>query len=267
MSSYLSEFARQRSSGEKTNKFSEIQRQKQRISFRNGDRSSNNASDKVLLQELMLLSWILVKGVPFNAMDDSFFLEYHDICYWTRPPSRRRLSGRLLDTLYEIVMEEIRKDLQFAEFFSLTADGWTSKAQESFIGLTIHFLTENVELRSFCLSVIPLTASHTWLSVAHAIAVRLSNAVREDALLICTSTDTASNMLKVARGLQSNIDIADIDGLGPDDWNKPMDIDDADVEGNDCYACSCVSMLWMSVTVTECCFLHLTFRIVVMRGP
>ena len=67
----------------------------------------------------------------------------------------------------------------------------------------------------------------TWLSVAHAIAVRLSNAVREDALLMCTSTDTASNMLKVARGLQSNIDIADIDGLGPDVWNKPMDIDDA----------------------------------------
>ena len=176
-------------------------------------------------------------------MDDSFFLEYHDICYWTRPPSRRRLSGRLLDTLYEIVMEEIRKDLQFAEFFSLTADCWTSKAQEF-----VYRVNDTFSDRE-CGTTILLPLSYTPYRIAHmakCCACHCCQAQQRRARRCSTSTDTASNMLIVARGLQSNIDIADIDGLGPDDWNKPMDIDDADVEGNDCYACSCVSMLWMS---------------------
>lgn len=97
---------------------------------------------------------------------------------------------------------------------------------------------------------IPLEESHTWVNVTRAIAQRIQNHLPDTAALISTSTDNGANFLKVrihgnvlsslpttlfnakvALALQTNLEIAAIDGLIPeDDWSKPVDKNEVNKE-------------------------------------
>ena len=51
------------------------------------------------------------------------------------------------------------------EFLSITADIWTSKARESYLSVTLHYIDNNWEMTSFALGTFPLTESHTGESI------------------------------------------------------------------------------------------------------
>ena len=109
--------------------------------------------------------------------------------------------------------------------------------------------SSDLRLKSHCLAVIPLEESHTWVNVTRAIAQRIQNHLPDTAALISTSTDNGANFLKVrmhdsvlsslpillnakvALALQTNLEIAAIDGLiAEDDWNKPVDKNEVNKE-------------------------------------
>lgn len=76
-----------------------------------------------------------------------------------RVPSRRTI-GRRVDALCGIVKEEMARTIQSVPFLALTADGWTSKATESYVTVTGHWLTENFESGRCVLALRPLEESH-----------------------------------------------------------------------------------------------------------
>lgn len=118
---------------------------------------------------------------------------------WELPPNRDRLGGPLLETTYNLAFDWVIEQLKEADFFSICTDAWTSDTQEKFIALNVSFVTRDFELRMVTLAVIPLNVSHKWQEITKAIALRVQNALPNDAVLVATVTDNGANFLKVAR--------------------------------------------------------------------
>lgn len=58
-------------------------------------------------------------------------------------PSRPYFSQNVLPQLYNKVKAKLVEDLSKAKFIALTTDGWTSRATQSFITITAHYITDN----------------------------------------------------------------------------------------------------------------------------
>lgn len=50
--------------------------------------------------------------------------------------------------------------VQNAQYFSASTDLWTSCSNHSYPSFTIHFLTKDWELKSYCLDTVPLFEEH-----------------------------------------------------------------------------------------------------------
>ena len=184
----------------------------------------------------MLLAWALKKGISFKAIDDDLFRSYHSVANWVLPPKRWRLSGPLLNTFYNIILQLNKQKLQEADYFSVTSDAWTSEAFDKFVGLTIHFINASWKLDSFVLAVIPLSQSHTWYSVTEVVAQRIMENTKEESVLVSSVTDGGANFVKMSRSLMKNMLIAVTEGEDVDDWDEPLPEsaleDDEDLTGN-----------------------------------
>ena len=80
--------------------------------------------------------------------------------------------------------------LQEATFFSATTDMWTSAANDSYMTITIHFISSDWELNSFCLETVPLFTDHTGQNIADAILDILENWNLSRDNLVATTTDS-----------------------------------------------------------------------------
>jgi hypothetical protein len=58
---------------------------------------------------------------------------------------------------------------------SFTIDAWTSLNNNSFLGITAHWVTENWELKSFLLDFIKLEESHSGANIKEAFLKSLRN--------------------------------------------------------------------------------------------
>lgn len=76
------------------------------------------------------------------------------------PPSRRTLT-KLIDHRYIPCKDSHRLTLQEAICYTLTCDNWTDCTFQSYLGITIHYLTQDLKLESSCLGVFPLDKNHT----------------------------------------------------------------------------------------------------------
>lgn len=89
--------------------------------------------------------------------------------------------------------------------FSLTADMWTSSVnQESFLGLTIHYV-DDWKLRNFLLDIIPFNTSHTGLNIANEI-MRVLKEFSISNRIIALTTDNEAAMLVCGREIASTLD-------------------------------------------------------------
>ncbi|KAF4031496.1 hypothetical protein GN244_ATG16664 [Phytophthora infestans] len=76
-------------------------------------------------------------------------------------PSCRTITERMqahAQQLRSLLKEKIAEEV---DFYSLTTDMWTSRTTDSYIALTIHFMTDFFELRSYTLEVASFCGKHT----------------------------------------------------------------------------------------------------------
>lgn len=121
-------------------------------------------------------------------------------------PSRTFFSNSVIPNLYETTRKSIEDELAKTQNLALTTDSWTSRATESYLTVTVHYMSD-WEMKSAVLQTRPLYESHT---SAH-LAEELENAVTEWKLerpnvTIPVTTDNASNIVNA---------INEADGLGP----------------------------------------------------
>lgn len=89
-------------------------------------------------------------------------------------PSRTKLSRVLVPRLYDDTRARVKAELRKAfedgtSTLAFTSDIWSSRANESFISLTCHFVTVRFEMKKFTLNMRHLPESHTALNIAAAL--------------------------------------------------------------------------------------------------
>ena len=117
-------------------------------------------------------------------------------------PSRKYFHDHGIPELYTNVRDNIViPSLKNADFYAATSDLWTSSANDPYLSFTVHFITNDWTLKSFCLDTLPLYEDHTGANIAEAIQDVLQNWSLSPEKLVATTTDNASNYISAFRSL------------------------------------------------------------------
>lgn len=153
--------------------------------------------------DLAVLDMIAMDFQPFTIVTDDGFKR---LVFLLDPryvlPSTFTLSGKLLNQRYNDIRNKLREDLSGVEYVSLTSDGWTSRATESYLTITCHFVV-NYELHAAVLSTKPLTngVHHTSENIAES-TQEIIDEWEIDHKVTCIVTDNAANMIKACELLK-----------------------------------------------------------------
>lgn len=123
------------------------------------------------------------------------------------PPSRTTLSRTLVPKLYDDTREKVRLELQNAfesgmESLSFTSDMWTSRANESYISLTCHFLDSQFKLTRYNLSTCHFPGKHTSARIASILDKLVTDwDIPKDVCPFYVVTDNARNIRAATHAL------------------------------------------------------------------
>ncbi|XP_058613457.1 zinc finger BED domain-containing protein 4-like [Onychostoma macrolepis] len=121
-----------------------------------------------------------------NKLDPSYVL-----------PSRKALKTMVTEK-YNSTKEKTMRDLQKAEFVSLTADMWSSINIDGYIGVTCHYITPEAKMATVVLGVRRFYQTHTAQHLMEAKTLLMSE-WGITSKVQCMVTDNASNMILSAQ--------------------------------------------------------------------
>jgi len=85
-------------------------------------------------------------------------------------PNRHSISKQYIPALYEKRLREVKAlVVQEAKLVCLTTDCWTSRNNESFMAITIHFFYSNFSLQSILISCSSFNENHTAINLSEQI--------------------------------------------------------------------------------------------------
>jgi hypothetical protein len=86
---------------------------------------------------------------PFSLVEDAEFRRFVQmLCPGYQIPSRKTLTNSLTPILHQPTVRKVKVTLDVATAVCLTADGWTSVNNNSFLAITAHFLDEETNVCS-----------------------------------------------------------------------------------------------------------------------
>lgn len=140
--------------------------------------------------------------LPFSLVDEEEFravLHELDPCYIS--PNRKYFSKTAIPAKFNEMKIKMKQDLKSATSISCTTDGWSSSTTDPYISLTVHFIDEAWNLKTYCLRTIYMPESHT----GEHIAIMLRSILKEYDLYVgditSFTTDSGSNMVKACKDL------------------------------------------------------------------
>jgi len=135
---------------------------------------------------------------PYQTVNDAGFramLAAFDPRY--TPMDRKTLATNYIPKLYDKEKERICSELCSAEIssYALTTDIWTSRHNEAYTGVTIHFVNTSYQLKAYLLETVEFPEAHTGVNIAAELQHVLNNwKLLEDNLSVVT-TDNGSNIV------------------------------------------------------------------------
>ena len=124
---------------------------------------ASNKNQKQL--ELLCAMWTATSLRPIKVVED-FFLQ-HMIDHATATNGKlslpsRNLNQRNIMKIAEWMTNEIKIQIRREmNFYSTTTDLWSSRRMNALIALTLHYLTEDFQMREFTLECSPVEGNHT----------------------------------------------------------------------------------------------------------
>ena len=101
---------------------------------------------------------------PLSVIEGKGFLEFFDVLNpQYQVPSRKTIMECLKD-LYSEEKLQVKKKIDNA--FAVALDFWTSRSVDSYLGVTVHFITEDWKLSSFILQTAEVKECHTITNIA-----------------------------------------------------------------------------------------------------
>lgn len=151
----------------------------------------------------LLIKWVVIDMLPFSLVESIHFNEFIQ-----KLNPKFQCPGRT--TLKEEILSEFKSRREYIVDFvknisgrcSLTTDIWSSIKNEAFIGITIHYITNEWELKHFTLEVLRVTGSHTGNAI-YEILTKLLEDFNLKEKVISITTDNGSNMVLACRLLKS----------------------------------------------------------------
>lgn len=109
----------------------------------------------------ILAKWLCSSSRPIQLVEDEGFQELIEfLAPEFQVPSRKTIT-KVIAELYEEKKQETKDILSKVDYVSVTTDGGTSSNAVSFLDLNVHFIDENMELRSQTLGVRENAEEHT----------------------------------------------------------------------------------------------------------
>lgn len=151
---------------------------------------------------------VIVKGQrPLSLVEDDAFKE---LLAYLEPgytlPGRKHFTTALR-VKYGEVHRKLSSILSAVEFVSITADTWTSVATESYLTVTVHYVSEDWLMKSHVLGTLLLEERHTGENLSVWIVDMLSNFGINPCNVVAVVHDNASNMVSAMNILQSTYGI------------------------------------------------------------
>ncbi len=143
-----------------------------------------------IAKDMMPLSTVTKPGFTalINTLDKRYSM-----------PSRTYFSQVAIPELHKECKQRVAAELKTAEFFAATTDMWSSRTAEPYQSLTVHFITEDLELKARCLQTAYFPDNHTGENIAAGLREGLASWDLHEENLVCITTDNASNMVKAAQ--------------------------------------------------------------------
>ena len=135
--------------------------------------------------------------LPFDCVNDSGFRHMlHTFEPRYVPPDRSTITRHYMPELYDQektkVTEAIATELQY---FAFTSDGWSSRANHSYISLTIHYIDSQWAVRCHLLETAEFTTNHTADNLAISLQDLLARWKLPMTCLSGATTDNARNIV------------------------------------------------------------------------
>jgi hypothetical protein len=124
--------------------------------------------------DILLMNWLTSCNLPFNIINSEAFKRWaiynNPMLRITEIPSSNTLFA-LLNREYEKAIGPVTEVLQSARnLVHFTFDGWTSKRNQSFVGINAQFVDHNFKQWNFLLGLPSMGRSHTGEHLADEVA-------------------------------------------------------------------------------------------------
>ena len=141
---------------------------------------------------MRIASYLISDMRPFTTTENKAFREMIkelEPCY--QMPARATFRENIVPAMQEVVTSRLKQELKTAGDVALTCDAWTSRATESYVTITAHYVSKEFEQRSAVLQTKMMPDSHTGINTAEI----LSSVAEKWGLQVGSlTTDNAANM-------------------------------------------------------------------------
>ena len=129
--------------------------------------------------------------IPINTVEKPGFRSMVDPRY--EIPSRKYYSKTTLPSLYAETRERVTKELQEAEYYSVTTNLWSCTGKlEPYLAVTMHYINKEWELKSYCLNTLFLPQDDTAVNISEALQSILESWSLPENKLACITTDVTA---------------------------------------------------------------------------
>lgn len=114
-------------------------------------------------------------------------------------PDRTTFSREYIPNMYDALRAKVKSELSAeVEYFASTTDLWSSRTTEPYMSFTVHYITENFEMKTRCLETAYFPESHTGENIAATLRDVLTSWGLKEEQQICITTDNGANVVKAA---------------------------------------------------------------------
>ena len=128
--------------------------------------TSSDATQKALTKAL--IKSIACDQLPLSIVESESF---RNLLLLAEPkfviPSRSTIRNSLMPAITQQMEEEMRCEMSSLSHVYLTIDLWTNRNMTSFLGITVHFIDADWNLRSFILAADSFPGKHTACNIAN----------------------------------------------------------------------------------------------------
>ena len=160
----------------------------------------SSSDPRQLAVDMEITKYLVRSSLPFSHVDkDSFrdFVHHFDSRAIVKQAST--FSKYKLPLLYDNIKSELDKelknDLSNVDQVGFTTDCWTSRSNDSYYSLTIHYVNDQFKLKSFCLGVRSFEGRHTAIHLAKGLDDWIAeiSSLNSSTLRVCVH-DAAANI-------------------------------------------------------------------------